>query len=47
MLEETEELKAINSRLASDLDQIKEAALNAIIDKDTTISELSEKLEEY
>lgn len=35
------------AKLTGDLDQIKEAALNAIVDKDTTIGELSEQLEEY
>jgi len=33
--------------LSDDLSQIKEAALSAIMDKDTTISDLSIKLEEF
>ena len=40
-------MRKTNFKLSSDLDQIKEAALNAIIDKDTAINELTEQLEEY
>jgi small-conductance mechanosensitive channel len=39
-------LRKENSSLNSDLNQIKEAALNAIMDKDATIAELTERLEE-
>jgi hypothetical protein len=42
-----EELRQENAALNSDLNQIKEAALSAIMDKDATIAELTEKLEEY
>ena len=44
--EEMEELRRENATLNSDLNQIKEAALSAIMDKDATINELTEKLED-
>lgn len=47
LLEEVDELKQSNDQLSYDLNQIKEAALNAIVDKDTTIGELTERLEEF
>lgn len=46
LFEEMEELRKENASLNSDLNQIKEAALSAIMDKDATINELTEKLEE-
>lgn len=46
LYEEMEELRKENASLNSDLNQIKEAALSAIMDKDATINELTEKLEE-
>lgn len=46
LFEEMEELRKENAALNSDLNQIKEAALSAIMDKDATINELTEKLEE-
>lgn len=39
-----EQLQKENITLNSDLSQIKEAALSAIMDKDATIAELTEKL---
>ena len=47
MLEEADVLKRNVSQLEIDLQQMKEAALNAIVDKDFTITELTDKLEEY
>lgn len=47
LLEESDELKQINDQLSNELLQIKEAALNAIVEKDTTIGELKERLEEF
>jgi len=38
-------LRRENAALNSDLNQIKEAALSAIMDKDATITELNEKLD--
>ena len=46
LFEEMEELRRENATLNSDLNQIKEAALSAIMDKDATINELTEKLED-
>lgn len=46
LFEEMEELRKENAALNFDLSQIKEAALSAIMDKDATITELTEKLEE-
>ena len=46
LFEEMEELRKENANLNFDLSQIKEAALSAIMDKDATITELTEKLEE-
>jgi cell division protein FtsX len=47
LFEEIEEYKRINANLESDLNQIKEVAYTTIMDKDTTISELQERLDEY
>lgn len=47
LLEEADVLKRNVSQLEIDLQQMKEAALNAIVDKDFTITELTDKLEEY
>lgn len=47
LLEEIEEYKRINANLENDLNQIKEVAYSTIMDKDTTISELQERLDEY
>ena len=47
MSEEIDSLKLQNENLSADLTQIKEAALSAIMDKDSTITELTAKLEEY
>lgn len=47
LLEEIEELKKTNAQLDGDLNQMKVAALNAIVDKDITISELTSQLEEF
>lgn len=44
LIEEMEELRRENAFLNSDLNQIKEAALSAIMDKDATITELNERL---
>jgi chromosome segregation ATPase len=41
------ELRRENASLNSDLNQIKEAALSAIMDKDATITELTERLDEF
>lgn len=41
-----QELRRENAALNSDLNQIKEAALSAIMDKDATITELNEKLDQ-
>lgn len=47
LAEQVESLREENQNLSSDLAQIKEAALSAIMDKDSTINELTAKLDEF